>query len=129
MVSLRLYVCLLVVLVPSLLPAQAPLYVSVSAYSSGSHTASGLRPRPGMIALSRDLERHFKAHFGDTILLDTLGSYTFQDRMPWTHWHWYRRVDIYMPSRLAAIHFGVKHGIVLRFVAASRHGTLRTVTR
>ena len=31
--------------------------IAVTAYASGTRTASGRRPRPGMIALSRDVER------------------------------------------------------------------------
>lgn len=90
---------------------QERLQVTVTAYASGWITASGRRPRPGMIALSRDVERLLGVRFGDRVRLEGLGDYVFQDRMPW---HWYRRVDLYLPSRQAAVQFGVRHAWLQR---------------
>jgi len=84
-------------------PAADPLRVTVTAYASGTVTTSGKRPRPGMIALSRDVERALRVHFGDLVHLSGLGPYRFEDRMPW---YWHRRVDVYLASRQAARQFG-----------------------
>ncbi len=92
-------------------PAAEPLRVTVTAYASGTVTASGKRPRPGMIALSRDVERAFGVHFGDLVHLHGLGTYRFEDRMPF---YWHRRVDLYMTSRPAARQFGKQHRVLGR---------------
>ena len=83
---------------------QPTIAVTVTAYTyTGSKTSTGRKPAPGMLAISRDLERYLT--FGDRVLL--LGSvYTIQDRM---HKRWHRRVDIFMPSRSQARHFGIQH--------------------
>ena len=90
--------------------------VTVTAYSaveSRGLTASGLRPRPGMLALSRDLERALGVAFGDTV---TLGGvpYVFEDRM---NKKWRKRVDIFSPSYRQAKQFGIKHQVLLRLDA------------
>ena len=79
------------------------LRVTVTAYSAGWITASGTRPHPGEIALSRDVERTLGVRFGDRITLEGLGTYRFTDRMPW---YWQARVDLYMTSRREARLFG-----------------------
>ncbi len=83
------------------------LHVTVTAYASGWVTASGTRPAPGVIALSRDVERALGVRFGDRVTLEGLGTYRFTDRMPW---YWHRRVDLYMSSRRAALTFGKRLG-------------------
>jgi len=53
-------------------------------------TASGTRVKPGICAVSRDLER-YGFTFGKTIYVEGLGSFEVQDRM---HRRWQRRIDI-----------------------------------
>jgi 3D (Asp-Asp-Asp) domain-containing protein len=90
---------------------QGSLEVTVTAYSGGWITASGRRPRPGMIALSRDVERALGLRFGDRVVLAGLGTYVFDDRMPW---YWWRRVDLYLGSRAAAVQFGLRRARLTR---------------
>ena len=92
---------------------QDRLQVTVTAYASGWITASGRRPRPGMIALSRDVERLLGVRFGDRVQLVGLGTYVFEDRMPW---YWHRRVDVYLPPTVRALDFGIKRDVTLRRV-------------
>jgi 3D (Asp-Asp-Asp) domain-containing protein len=68
-------------------------------------TASNQRVRDGIIALSRDLEEEFRLEFGDTIVLEGIGVFEFQDRM---HPRWTRKVDIFMWERQEALEFGVQ---------------------
>lgn len=87
--------------------------VSVTAYTatpsqcdSTPHiTASNIRVRLGIVALSRDLERQFDLKFGDKLVLEGLGVFEFQDRM---HSRWRNKVDIFMFDYQKALHFGVK---------------------
>ncbi len=92
---------------------QERLQVTVTAYASGWITASGRRPRPGMIALSRDVERLLGVRFGDRVQLVGLGTYVFEDRMPW---YWHRRVDVYLPPKARALDFGIKHDVTMQRV-------------
>jgi 3D (Asp-Asp-Asp) domain-containing protein len=85
------------------------LPVTLTAYAAGLRTASGRRPGPGTLALSRDVERLLGSHFGDQVTLEGLGVFVFQDRMPG---YWRRRVDLYLPPRTRALHFGKRHGVV-----------------
>jgi hypothetical protein len=112
------------------------LAVTVTAYASGTVTASGRRPQPGMLALSRDVERALGVRFGDQVQLlpmtnDELRivkgrkirsplrnsqfairtSYRFEDRMPR---RWTRRVDRYLSTRHAARQFGIQRAWVAR---------------
>jgi 3D (Asp-Asp-Asp) domain-containing protein len=68
-------------------------------------TASNQRVRDGIIALSRDLEEDFGLEFGDTVVLEEIGVFEFQDRM---HPRWERKVDIFMWERREALEFGVQ---------------------
>jgi 3D (Asp-Asp-Asp) domain-containing protein len=95
----------------------ARLAVTVTAYSSGTITASGSRVRLGDIALSRDVERDLHVRFGDKITLDTRGMFTFTDRMPW---YWHRRVDLYLGDRQRALQFGKQQGVIQRLVSPLR---------
>ncbi|SRR5713101_950217 len=89
---------------------QGSVRVTVTAYCDGTVTAAGTRPRPGIIALSRDVERLLGVQFGDHVRLEGVGEYVFLDRMPW---YWYRRVDIYVPPRAKALEFGIRHYVTL----------------
>jgi 3D (Asp-Asp-Asp) domain-containing protein len=71
-------------------------------------TASGRRVRPGIIALSRDIEREFGVRFGDVLYLEGLGYYQFQDRM---HRRWKRRVDIFHTTKQEAENFGLLRNV------------------
>jgi 3D (Asp-Asp-Asp) domain-containing protein len=85
--------------------------VTVTAYSHTGHpTASGVMPRPGMLALSPDLERDLALRFGAPVRLEGLGTYTFTDRMPP---RWYRRVDLFHPSDQAAWQFGKRQSAIV----------------
>ena len=81
------------------------LSVTVTAYCTGSVTAAGTRPRVGIVALSRDVERRMWLELSDTVRLQGMGVYTFEDRMPF---YWQRRVDVYMSSCPDARQFGTR---------------------
>ena len=44
-------------------------------------TASNKAVRLGMVAVSRDLEEHYKLSFGDYVYIKDLGLFEFQDRL------------------------------------------------
>ena len=67
--------------------------------------ASGKTVYQGAVALSRDLERDLGLKFGDTIEIDGIGRFMFEDRM---HRRWKRRVDILLFSPEKARRFGVR---------------------
>ena len=85
--------------------------VTVTSYCLQGKMASGPRTYPGVIALSRDLERDLKAKFGDTIILHGIGTFVFKDRMPKK---WKLRVDVYLPTHRACMQFGVKKTTITR---------------
>jgi 3D (Asp-Asp-Asp) domain-containing protein len=87
----------------------AVLLVTVTAYTCwhGHPTASGVRPTVGMVAVSHDLEQDLGLRFGDALYVEGVGCVRFQDRMPR---RWKRRVDIFLPSRRAALEFGRRRG-------------------
>ena len=68
--------------------------------------ASGQKTYPGVIALSRSLERDLGVRFGDIIIIEGVGEFVFKDRMP-PRWKNYR-VDIYYPTLRQCRVFGVK---------------------
>jgi 3D (Asp-Asp-Asp) domain-containing protein len=88
--------------------------VSVTAYhhcpGSRGITASGCRVKTGMVAVSQDLERNLKLHFGDRLLLHGMGVFEFQDRMA-PRWH--KKADIYLSTQRKARRFGVRRYVVL----------------
>jgi len=65
-------------------------------------TASGARVRPGICAISRDLEK-VGFTFGKTIYVEGLGSFEIQDRM---HKRWKNRIDVLVMSKRQARRFG-----------------------
>jgi 3D (Asp-Asp-Asp) domain-containing protein len=81
------------------------LRVTVTAYSHSGKTASGRRVRPGVVALSRDLEQALGVTFGGRVVVEGVGTFVFEDRVSA---RLRRRVDIFMPSTQAAHRFGVK---------------------
>ncbi len=78
--------------------------------SSKGRTASGVRVRDGILAVSRDVEENLNLAFGDRVLLNGLGVYQFQDR---TSPRLRKTVDIYMSSHHKAHRFGVRRYVVL----------------
>jgi 3D (Asp-Asp-Asp) domain-containing protein len=99
---------LLLLLAQEMVQAQA-IPVTITAYTRGWVTASGTRPRPGTLALSRDVERDLRVRFGMRVCLEGLGAFTFRDRMPG---YWRRRVDLFLPSHQSARTFGRQQGVV-----------------
>ena len=88
--------------------------VTVTAYhhcpGSKGITASGQRVQRGMIAVSRDLRRNLRLHYGDKVLLHGMGVFEYQDLMA-SRWH--KKVDVYMDCQSKARRFGVRHYVVL----------------
>ncbi|MBM4293702.1 MAG: hypothetical protein FJ126_02205 [Deltaproteobacteria bacterium] len=92
--------------------------VTVTAYHPGAYcpgvpkgiTASGLKVKEGMLAVSRDVERNMNLGFGDRVLLHGLGVFEFQDRMAL---RCRKKVDIYIDCTKKARRFGVKRYVVL----------------
>lgn len=74
-------------------------------------TASNQKVRPGIIALSRDLEKSLGLKFGDIVMLDgeVIGLFEFQDRM---NKRKKKSVDIFMEKYEDAKEFGVKKAIL-----------------
>jgi len=92
-----------VMLVPVVVTAYNP--VASQTDSTPQITASNKRVKPGIVALSRDLEKELGFKFGDTVVIQGHGSFVVEDRM---NKRWTRRVDILMFSRKAAKDFGVQ---------------------
>lgn len=100
--------------------------VEVSAYTSSASqtdasphvTASSRPPRPGTIALSRDLLSRFTPgapfDFGDRVLVPGMGIYVVEDTM---HPRWKKKADIWFESRGAALRWGVRSVYLARIEA------------
>jgi len=93
--------------------------VTVTAYHPGVYdphhslrgvTASGIKVKEGMVAVSRDVEQNLNLGFGDRVLLHGLGVFEFQDRMAS---RCRKKVDIFMKTKKKARYFGVRRYIVL----------------
>ena len=93
--------------------------VTVTAYHPGPGggcssptltTASGVKVREGIMAVSRDVEKRLGLNFGDRVLLEGLGVFEFQDRMAK---RWSKKADIFMNCGLRARNFGVRRNILL----------------
>jgi 3D (Asp-Asp-Asp) domain-containing protein len=82
-------------------------------------TAANTRTRHGIVALSRDLLRRYNPEapfsFGDVVHISGLGDFIVEDSM---NGRWRRRVDVWFPSRSAAVEFG-RRELILR--ATVRH--------
>lgn len=87
--------------------------VTVTAYnavesqtdSTPTITASNIKVRDGICAVSRDIEREYCLEFGDLIMIEGIGIFEFQDR---THKRKTKQVDIYMKTLKEAKVFGVQ---------------------
>jgi 3D (Asp-Asp-Asp) domain-containing protein len=93
----------------------APCHVTIYAYAPVRRctdktphiTASNQIVRPGIIAVSRDVERDLDMQFGDKVHIYGLGTFEFQDRM---HKRYTRSVDVLLPTVKQCKKFGVKSG-------------------
>jgi hypothetical protein len=69
------------------------------------------------LALSRDLLKRYTPgapfDFGDRVHVSGLGEFIVEDSM---NQRWNNRIDIWFPSRLQALHFGVKE-VYLRTIS------------
>jgi 3D (Asp-Asp-Asp) domain-containing protein len=76
-------------------------------------TAANTPTRFGIVALSRDLLRRYTPDapfdFGDTVHISGLGDFVVEDSM---NGRWRRRVDVWFPSRTAAVSFGRRDVII-----------------
>jgi 3D (Asp-Asp-Asp) domain-containing protein len=95
-------------LVPVFVTAYNPIVAQTD--STPQITASNKRVKSGMVALSRDLEEEFGFQFGDTVVIEGIGRFVFEDRM---NKRWTRRVDILMLSIKAAGEFGVQNSFLV----------------
>jgi 3D (Asp-Asp-Asp) domain-containing protein len=95
--------------------------VVATGYSSSVHetddtpfiTAANTQTRVGIVALSRDLLRRYTPdapfEFGDVVHISGLGDFVVEDSM---NGRWKRRVDVWFPSRTAAVSFGRRNVII-----------------
>jgi 3D (Asp-Asp-Asp) domain-containing protein len=99
------------------------LMVTVTGYTSslgaeggnGPMTATSRTPRPGTIALSRDLLRNFTAGapfgFGDRVVVPGMGVYVVEDTM---HPRWTHKADIWFGDGAAAREWGCRDVYITR---------------
>lgn len=73
-------------------------------------TANMTPSRPGILAVSRDLESELGISMGDTVWLDGLGFFIVADRM---NPRWTRRVDILHASLKAAKRFSTREMVTM----------------
>lgn len=76
-------------------------------------TANMTPSRPGILAVSRDLEHELGIKFGDTVWLEGLGFYVVADRM---NARWTRRVDILHASLKAAKRFSTRENVTMTWL-------------
>jgi len=94
--------------VPVVVTAYNPILAQTD--STPQITASNKQVKPGIVALSRDLEKELGFKFGDTVVIEGIGRFVFEDRM---NKRWTRRVDILMLSIKAAGEFGVQNSFLV----------------
>jgi 3D (Asp-Asp-Asp) domain-containing protein len=99
------------------------LIVTVTGYTSAKASASGdspmtavsRQPRPGTIALSRDLLRNFTAgapfSFGDRVVVPGMGVYVVEDTM---HPRWTHKADIWFSDQATARSWGNRDVYITR---------------
>lgn len=72
-------------------------------------TASNTRTREGILAMSRDLLKRYTPGapfaFGDRVHVPGLGDFLVEDSM---NARWRNRIDIWFPSRVEALRFGIR---------------------
>jgi 3D (Asp-Asp-Asp) domain-containing protein len=83
-------------------------------------TAANTHTRHGIVALSRDLLKRYNPQapfsFGDVVHISGVGDFIVEDSM---NARWRRRVDVWFPSRAAAVSFG-RREVILRSTGGSR---------
>ncbi len=93
--------------------------VTVTAYHPGKGggcsspngtTASGLKVREGIMAVSRDVEHTLALSFGDNLILEGMGVFQFQDRMAS---RCRKKADVFMSCGQKAKAFGVRRNVLL----------------
>lgn len=94
--------------IPVIVTAYTP--VGNQTDSTPSITASNKQVKAGIVAPSRDIEEEYGFRFGDTVVLEGLGHFVFEDRM---NKKCKRRVDILLFSREASKNFGVRHSFLV----------------
>jgi 3D (Asp-Asp-Asp) domain-containing protein len=77
-------------------------YTLKECYHNKGKTASGELARPGIVAVSRDLERK-GLKLGTKIKISNMGTFVVKDRTSRGN---HGNVDIYMPSHTKALRFG-----------------------
>lgn len=86
-------------------------------------TAANTRTRHGIVAMSRDLLKRYNPDapfsFGDVVHLSGVGDFIVEDSM---NARWRRRVDVWFPSRAAAVSFG-RREVILHSTGGSHGGT------
>lgn len=105
---LAIFLCIFAAPLPTISLTSA--VVKVTAYCHSGRTASGIRVREGILALSRDLEYQLSMRFGELVKLEGLGTFTFEDRMAS---YKRRQADVWVPRYHEAMRFGVKYNILL----------------
>lgn len=91
-------------------------------------TAANTPTRFGIVALSRDLLRRYTPDapfdFGDVVHISGLGDFVVEDSM---NGRWRRRVDVWFPSRTAAVSFGRRDAIIQTRRAGNKAGDETTL--
>jgi len=86
-------------------------------------TAANTPTRVGIVAMSRDLLRRYTPEapfdFGDVVHISGVGDFVVEDSM---NARWRRRVDVWFPSRTAAVSFGRRDVIIQTRRSAARNG-------
>ena len=94
------------------------LEVDITAYTSVRRctdntphiTAFNTKTRPGIVAVSRDIEQEWGLEPGDKIIVSGMGEFVFEDRM---HPKIKKTVDIWLPTEEEALEFGRKKGTII----------------
>lgn len=89
-------------------PAASVRAIATGYCLSGRRTATDKVVYAGCVALSRSLARALDAHYGDRIMIDGLGVFTYDDRSPQKFLH----ADVHFPRYRDAASFGKREVLV-----------------
>lgn len=85
------------------------LLLSITGYCLTGPTATGTKPRVGIIALSQDLIKTYTKgapfRYGDTVHIHGVGKFVIEDCMAET---WNNRGDIWFPTKEEAKNWGIR---------------------
>lgn len=85
-------------------------------------TAANTPTREGILALSRDLLSHYTSgapfSFGDRVRIPGVGEFIVEDSM---NARWSNRVDVWFPSRVEALRFGVREAYLTTTVEGGEY--------